>query len=172
MGGIDLNRETVRCALQFGEFKSHSGLSLYWMLDLLLVQGSFGHFIKALEPKYPLAGIVTGGYLLALAQGKVGRFSGQPHRGTWNPEGKIMVKGDKVYGGLGGSYPRLVSLVDDVVTTGRSLVEARRALRSVGIEVGECLTVMDRRPDYARTATSVRSLYLPGDFGLLPLTTI
>ena len=164
--------EVVRCTIKYGEFKSHSGLDLPWICDLLLVQESFGHFINALKPQYPLAGIWTGGYLLALSQGKVGRFSRQPLKGTWTPEGKIMVRGDKVYGGLGGPYPRKVSLIDDVVTTGHSLIEARTALRSVGIEVGECLAVLDRRPDFSRAASVVRSLFLPEDFGLKGLTTI
>ena len=169
-----LMKETVRCAIRHEDFESHSGLSLRRHCDLLLVQESFGHFVKALDPQYPLAGIVTGGYLLALSQGKLSSrlFGSIPLHSRWTPRGKIMVKGSKVYNNDLGPYPRVVSLIDDVVTTGKSFEEASTALHALGIGVGERLVVMDRRSPAARADVQIRSLFLPGDFGLEGLTTI
>ena len=137
--------------IRYGDFTLHSGERSTWICDLLLTQVHFRSLMVSLGPRYPTVGIELGGLLLAQAHG--GSFIRKD--GTYYPNGYFS--------------PKRVSLVDDVVTTERSMVEASLALDAVGIEVGEYLCVLDRRaPDRRpdRGIMEIRSLVTAEDLGL------
>ncbi len=149
MNRDDLLLQAVKCCIIREPFTSHSGLRLDWQCDLLQSLGSYEDYVKALAPSTTLAGIELGGYILARASG-------------W---GAILVRKDgSVYYPF--SKPLQVSLLDDVVTTGRSMQEAECALAKHGIKVYERLCVLDRRsevPGHADMELNIRSLFTSED---------
>jgi len=63
-----------------------------------------------------------------------------------------------------------VVLVDDVVTTGKALIEAKAALDGLGVEVVKALVIVDRlegaRENLAAAGIALESIFPIADFGL------
>ena len=132
-------------AVQFGEFElSHGGTSEYYV-DKYLFETDPGcleliaeAFADNLESDDKLGGVALGGVPLAAATSVA---AGVPY--------VIARKQRKDYGTANLVEGRLeegeeVVVVEDIVTTGTSLVEAVEALREAGATVNRALVVVDR----------------------------
>jgi len=65
-----------------------------------------------------------------------------------------------------------VILVDDVATTGKSLVEAKEALDKIGVNVAGAIVIVDRgegaRDNLAKAGLSLESIFTIKDLGVFP----
>lgn len=136
----------VADCIKFGKFKLRSGEESFYKCDLVEARVWFPWMIRMLEPQYPPVGLVTGGALLVASLVEYGLV-------CKDQEGRYA----EVY--LPQSHGGIVSLVDDVVTTGQSFGEVTRLLASMGVKVGEWLAVFDR----SGKDLGVRSLFTPQD---------
>jgi orotate phosphoribosyltransferase len=63
-----------------------------------------------------------------------------------------------------------VVLVDDVVTTGKALIEAKAALDKIGVQVEKAVVIVDRqegaKENLAKTGLKLESIFKIKDFGL------
>lgn len=115
-----------------------SGGESSWTFDALRLGDFFRVFMLILKPLYQPVGIELGGALLAQAaeSGYAGLIR-KPETG-----GQVYIPTPPE-----GIWPeRTVSLIDDVVTTGKSLEVAQEALWSAGYTIGERLCIVDRSP--------------------------
>lgn len=73
-------------------------------------------------------------------------------------EGPVLKKGDKVI------------LVDDVATTGKSLVEAKYALDAIGVKIKKAIVIVDRlegaKENLSAAGLKLESIFKIKDFGL------
>ncbi|AGB30703.1 orotate phosphoribosyltransferase [Natrinema pellirubrum DSM 15624] len=132
-------------AVQFGEFElSHGGTSEYYVDKYLFetepdcLEAISEAFAERLAPDDKLGGVALGGVPLAAATSVA---AGVPY--------VIARKQRKEYGTANLVEGRLedgeeVVVVEDIVTTGTSLVEAVEALREAGATVERALVVVDR----------------------------
>ncbi|WP_408957449.1 orotate phosphoribosyltransferase [Natrinema sp. 74] len=132
-------------AVQFGEFElSHGGTSEYYVDKYLFetdpdcLESIAAAFADRLTPDDKLAGVALGGVPLAAATSVA---AGVPY--------VIARKQRKDYGTANLVEGRLaegeeVVVLEDIVTTGTSLVEAVEALREAGATVERALVVVDR----------------------------
>ncbi|ELY56837.1 orotate phosphoribosyltransferase [Natronococcus amylolyticus DSM 10524] len=133
-------------AVQFGEFElSHGGTSEYYVDKYLFetdpdcLEAIAEAFAERLEPDDKLAGVALGAVPLAAATSVA---AGAPY--------VIVRKQRKEYGTSNLVEGRLeegeeVVVLEDIVTTGTSLVEAVEALREAGATVERALVVVDRQ---------------------------
>ncbi|MDG5759049.1 orotate phosphoribosyltransferase [Natronococcus sp. A-GB1] len=133
-------------AVQFGEFElSHGGKSEYYVDKYLFetdpncLEAIAEAFAERLEPDDKLAGVALGAVPLAAATSVA---AGAPY--------VIVRKQRKEYGTSNLVEGRLeegeeVVVLEDIVTTGTSLVEAVEALREAGATVERALVVVDRQ---------------------------
>ena len=115
----------IHGCVQHGSFTLHSGGHSEWMCDLLPIRSQFGLYKGLLRPSHRSVGIELGGFLL----------SGVGH-GLIRKDGSYYPEPDG---------PRVVTLMDDVVTTEGSLLMGTEALKDYGVEVAEYLCILDRR---------------------------
>ncbi|QSW99779.1 orotate phosphoribosyltransferase [Haloterrigena alkaliphila] len=132
-------------AVKFGEFElSHGGTSEYYVDKYLFetdpdcLEAIAAAFAERLEADDKLGGVALGGVPLAAATSVA---AGVPY--------VIARKQRKEYGTGNLIEGRLeegeeVVVVEDIVTTGTSLVEAVEALREAGATVDRALVVVDR----------------------------
>ncbi|QFU81416.1 orotate phosphoribosyltransferase [Natronorubrum aibiense] len=140
---IDALREAD--AVQFGEFElSHGGTSEYYVDKYLFetdpdcLEAIADAFAERVTPKDKLGGVALGGVPLAAATSVA---AGVPY--------VIARKQRKEYGTANLVEGRLedgeeVVVLEDIVTTGTSLVDAIEALRDAGATVNRALVVVDR----------------------------
>ncbi|WP_306052725.1 orotate phosphoribosyltransferase [Natronococcus wangiae] len=141
---IDALREAE--AVRFGEFElSHGGTSEYYVdkylfeTDPRCLEAIADAFAERLEADDKLGGVALGGVPLAAATSVA---AGVPY--------VIARKQRKEYGTGNLIEGRLeegeeVVVVEDIVTTGTSLVDAVEALREAGATVERALVVVDRQ---------------------------
>lgn len=141
---IDALREAD--AVQFGEFDlAHGDTSEYYVdkylfeTDPTCLEAIAEAFAERLEPDDKLAGVALGAVPLAAATSVA---AGAPY--------VIVRKQRKEYGTSNLVEGRLeegeeVVVLEDIVTTGTSLVEAVEALREAGATVERALVVVDRQ---------------------------
>jgi len=145
--------DIVKSCIKTGDFELHLGQRSSWICDLLDVRSDFEMLICELKPMLPLVGIEFGGVLLVVSQRDVSSGSSLISNG-------IIRKSGEYYPGYYSEYSdfkKIVSLVDDVVTTEISMREAELVLNSRGVSVGEYLCVLDRRKDVDKKL-KIRSL--------------
>ncbi len=141
---IEQDLPTLRQAIIPGEFVSHSGLRLPWKFDIDLLADeqvrqlceSFGFGDGA------VCGIETGG-------GRMARIMSDTPI-LYNPRTKSL--------SIPLHWSDEVWLVDDVVTTGTSLVQAERALSRAGIKVSRKLCLLDRTSESGAVIAGIESL--------------
>ncbi|WP_394739415.1 orotate phosphoribosyltransferase [Natronococcus roseus] len=133
-------------AVRFGEFElSHGGTSEYYVDKYLFetdpdcLEAIAEAFAERLEPDDKLAGVALGAVPLAAATSVA---AGAPY--------VIVRKQRKEYGTSNLVEGRLeeeeeVVVLEDIVTTGTSLVDAVEALREAGATVERALVVVDRQ---------------------------
>ncbi|MFU8869334.1 orotate phosphoribosyltransferase [Natronococcus sp.] len=133
-------------AVRFGEFElSHGGTSEYYVDKYLFetdpdcLEAIAEAFAERLEPDDKLGGVALGAVPLAAATSVA---AGAPY--------VIVRKQRKEYGTSNLVEGRLeegeeVVVLEDIVTTGTSLVEAVEALREAGATVERALVVVDRQ---------------------------
>ncbi|AGB37646.1 orotate phosphoribosyltransferase [Natronococcus occultus] len=133
-------------AVQFGEFElSHGGTSEYYVDKYLFetdpdcLEAIAAAFAERLEPDDKLGGVALGAVPLAAATSVA---ADAPY--------VIVRKQRKEYGTSNLVEGRLeegeeVVVLEDIVTTGTSLVEAVEALREAGATVERALVVVDRQ---------------------------
>jgi orotate phosphoribosyltransferase len=133
-------------AVQFGEFElSHGGTSEYYVDKYLFetdpdcLETVAEAFAERLEPDDKLAGVALGAVPLAAATSVA---AGAPY--------VIVRKQRKEYGTSNLVEGRLeegeeVVVLEDIVTTGASLVDAIEALREAGATVERAFVVVDRQ---------------------------
>ena len=155
----DGTKALVQSCIVYEEKISHSGLVLPWWCDLLRVINDFDKLTDALFRSYPLsaevppllkssthAGIELGGYLLAA---------------TNTSTNVILVRKDgSLYGATNTKQP--IILIDDVVTTGNSMIAAEKSLKKAGLKVVKRVCILDRREEFVPDAKSdfeIRSLF-------------
>ena len=140
---------------------SHSGKELTWWFDALSLLPYFSFFYDKLSINkniQAIAGIELGGFLLAISR--------ESYHNT------LLIRKDGIVysGGVRLSSPKefldSVILVDDVVTTGKSMLDAEEALSGIRIDVAERKCILDRRPKNMRSELRVTSLFYPEDFGI------
>ena len=141
---IDALREAD--AVQFGEFElSHGGTSEYYVDKYLFetdpgcLEAIADAFAERVTPEDKLGGVTLGGVPLAAATSVA---AGVPY--------VIARKQRKEYGTANLVEGRLeegeeVVVLEDIVTTGTSLVDAIEALRDAGATVDRALVVVDRQ---------------------------
>ncbi|MFA9426221.1 orotate phosphoribosyltransferase [Natronorubrum sp. A-ect3] len=141
---IDALREAD--AVQFGEFElSHGGTSEYYVDKYLFetdpgcLEAIADAFAERVTPEDKLGGVALGGVPLAAATSVA---AGVPY--------VIARKQRKEYGTANLVEGRLeegeeVVVLEDIVTTGTSLVDAIEALRDAGATVNRALVVVDRQ---------------------------
>lgn len=141
---IDALREAE--AVKFGEFElSHGGTSEYYVdkylfeTDPRCLEAIADAFAEQLDEDDKLGGVALGGVPLAAATSVA---AGVPY--------VIARKQRKEYGTANLVEGRLeegeeVIVVEDIVTTGTSLVDAVEALRDAGATVERALVVVDRQ---------------------------
>ncbi|SIR58185.1 orotate phosphoribosyltransferase [Natronorubrum thiooxidans] len=141
---IDALREAD--AVQFGEFElSHGGTSEYYVDKYLFetdpgcLEAIADAFAERVTPEDKLGGVALGGVPLAAATSVA---AGVPY--------VIARKQRKEYGTANLVEGRLedgeeVVVLEDIVTTGTSLVDAIEALRDAGATVDRALVVVDRQ---------------------------
>jgi orotate phosphoribosyltransferase len=132
-------------AVQFGEFElSHGGTSDYYVDKYLfetdprclsLIAEAFADRLAAGEK---LAGVALGGVPLAAATSVVGNHPYVIAR----KEQKAYGTGNRIEGRLADGEE--VTVLEDIVTTGQSAVDAVEALREAGASVERTLVVVDR----------------------------
>ncbi|MXV62023.1 orotate phosphoribosyltransferase [Natronorubrum sp. JWXQ-INN-674] len=132
-------------AVEFGEFElSHGGTSEYYVDKYLFetdpdcLETIAGAFAERVSPGDKLGGVALGGVPLAAATSVA---AGVPY--------VIARKQRKDYGTSNLVEGRLedgeeVVVLEDIVTTGTSLVDAIEALRDAGATVDRALVVVDR----------------------------
>ena len=147
---IDALREAE--AVKFGEFElSHGGTSEYYVdkylfeTDPTCLEAIAEAFTERVEADDKLGGVALGGVPLAAATSVA---AGVPY--------VIARKQRKEYGTGNLIEGRLeegeeVVVVEDIVTTGTSLVEAVEALREAGATVERALVVVDREEGGRKT---------------------
>lgn len=154
-----LKEELQKCIIQV-PFKSHSGLSLTWKCDILLNRKYHWNFVRNLRPHHKLAGIELGGFLLAQAYESAAILVRK------NSEGYYLF-GEHSLWTNGIIKSGDISLIDDVLTTGRSIEDALQLFKNSEFKVKEILCVLDRREHKKDIqGIKVRSLYTNEDFGL------
>jgi len=141
--------------IKFGKFRLSSGMESPYYIDLRrlysfpdLACRVIKELISTIDVEYnAVVGVATAGIPLAAFMAFIKRV----------PMGYVRVehKGhgleSKIEGVVGG---RRVLVVDDVATTGMSLLSASRALRSMGAEVVAAAAVVDREQGAEETLAS------------------
>jgi len=157
MTDLEEYKNSVLRHITYGEFILHSGQHSTWIFDAIPLLSDFIDFMVYLDPKFTTMGIEFCGSLLAIAKdgGRAGiiRKDGKIYE---PPSYKICWKRDN---------RRIVTLVDDVVTTEGSFLSSTRSLAAANIQVGEYIALLDRRPDEERTL-DIRSIVSYKDLGL------
>lgn len=146
MTAILANKDKVQQCIKYGNFTLHSGQTSNWICDLLLARNKFNEMMYALWPQYPVIGIEFCGALLAF---------------SWSRWAGFLRKDGELY--LPSMHNSIISLVDDVVTTEQSFLEAENILNNRGVEVGERLAIFDRRQN---STLEIKTLFAAKDFGL------
>jgi orotate phosphoribosyltransferase len=133
-------------AVRFGEFElSHGGTSDYYVdkyrfeTDPRCLRLVAEAFAERVDPDQKLAGVALGAVPLVAATSVVG---GHPYVVARKKQ-KEYGTGNRIEGRL--SEGESVVLIEDVVTTGRSAVDAVEALREAGAVVDRALIVVDRQ---------------------------
>jgi len=152
--------ELIKEHLEFGDFKSSSGLLLTWKLDIIKLLPEQSEMMEYLYPMYKCIGIETGGMLLALSVS--GSFSGIIRKQS---EGDQVYEPQFYYSRYNADSKKVITLVDDVVTTESSMKRAALVLHQHNIKVGEYLCILDRRPKEFKTL-EITSLVTNQDLGL------
>ena len=137
-----------RC-IRYGDFTLHSGIKSTWICDLLVLLPSFPALMLELKPSnFPLVGIEFGGALLVTM--------------AYPTTSGIIRKDGSTY-----NIPRYkkLTLVDDVVSTESSFLDAKEYLEASGYEIVEYLAILDRRKEENKTLI-IRSLITAEDLGL------
>lgn len=130
-------------AIQFGEFTLASGQKSSYYINIKdaatqpALLAAIGHAIAEAEPFDCVAGVAVGAVPIAVAASLA---SGKPYA--------IIRKGEKGYG-VGGTIigdvnGKHVLLVEDVTTSGGSVMYGINALRDAGAVVETVVTVVDR----------------------------
>lgn len=152
-------KDLIRQNIKIGRFVLHSGQQSTWIFDGLPLTSDFLNFMDYLYPQYKTMGIEFLGAILALS------YDGNM-AGIIRKDGNILEP--PVYGARMNSYnnPRkIVTLVDDVVTTEASFNVATHFLKEKGIEVGEYIVLLDRRKEIDKHL-EIKSLATSKDFDL------
>jgi orotate phosphoribosyltransferase len=132
-------------AVRFGEFElSHGGTSEYYVdkylfeTDPACLSLIAEAFAERLDPGTKLGGVALGGVPLAAATSVTGDFPYVIAR----KQAKEYGTGNRIEGRL--EEGEEVVVLEDIVTTGQSAVDAVGALRDAGAEVNRALVVVDR----------------------------
>lgn len=116
---------------------SHSGLALPWKWEWeRLGAPNLEVLAAALPVRIPTAGIVTGGWALV---DHIPGLSVMVDRDRIEPRGLNVLRAPRMHG---------ITLVGDVVTTGRSMRAAEITLDAHGIAVRGRVCVLDRRAEF------------------------
>jgi orotate phosphoribosyltransferase len=130
-------------AVEYGQFILASGVTSSYYLDIKtaitdpVLLGMIGEEIAARFPSEMIAGVAVGGIPLAVAVALAGK---KPYAIVRSVE-KNHGKGGTIIGTVTGKN---VLLVEDVTTTGGSVLYGLQALRNAGATVVSVVTVVDR----------------------------
>jgi len=138
--------ELINSGIEFGDFKSHSGLNLTWRFDVISLLSVQGELMDHISPMFRTIGIEVGGMLLSCAY--EGSLAGIIRKES---EGDKVYEPQFYYSRYNPSEYPIVTLVDDVVTTEVSIKRAALVLHQHKIKVGEYLCIVDRRPDHLKS---------------------
>ena len=173
--------ELVRAhALQFGEFRLASGKMATYYVDCrkltLTAEGAVQVAAGMLERLAEIRPDAVGGMAIGADPITAAIITLAGVRGE-SLKGFIVRKEAKAHGtGRDVEGPVLpgdrVVVVEDVVTTGGSSIQAIGKLRAAGIEVEKVLAILDRqaggREAFAAEGVAFESLFTIADFGLEP----
>lgn len=149
----------IRQNITIGRYTLHGGQQSTWIFDGLPLLYDFTDFMAYLWPQYKLIGIEFLGSLLSLSYEGSGA-------GIIRKDGSI--KEPPLFGARMNDIKiskRIVTLVDDVVTTEASMLQATYYLKKQNIEVGEYLVLLDRRSDNEKNL-DIKSIATSKDFDL------
>jgi len=148
-------------AVEYGDFILASGARSSYYLDVKsaitspVVLAAIGDEIARMESFDVVAGVAIGGVPLAVA---VSLASGKPYAIIRSSE-KTHGKSGRVIGNVTG---KAVLLVEDVTTSGRSVLTGIDALREAGAIIGTVVTVVDREAgageNLARAGVELKAL--------------
>lgn len=138
--------EIVRHSIKYGSFALSSGQLKPWICDIFEVREYFKFLVEQLNPRYPLVGIELGGVLLASVYS--------------NGVSGIIRKDGSFYKPLDLNSGNIVSLLDDAVTTERTMLRSEKVLNDYNIIVGERLVILDRRKDKITVIKSLVTVYM------------
>lgn len=145
-------------AVEYGEFVLSSGVKSSYYLDVKsaianpAVLKVIGREIKKIASFDVVAGVAVGGVPIAVATALA---SGKPYAIIRAGE-KLHGKGGQIIGKVGGLA---VLLVEDVTTSGGSVIRGIEVLRAEGAFVDTVVTVVDREAG-ARDALAERGVHL------------
>lgn len=130
----------IESLLMHGEFKSHSGILLPWKFEVeLATDDDCLAFTRALNiPHMYATGIYSGGTYILHHSEDITHFHTT----------KCIVT----------TFGCDTIIVDDVVTTGQSILEAKQQLEPQGYRVKGIVCVLDRRPEIKRLGHDVIDL--------------
>jgi len=147
-------KSLVQKTIKYGTFTLHSRQSSSWICDLTLIQDSFFNILKMMPIKGIAVGLEFNGAILS-SQYEDG------HHGILRKDSNLYVD---IYAQR---YIKDVTIIDDVVTTESSLINATRICEGQGLNVVGYSVVLDRRSEENKTLL-IASLVTCHDLGLNP----
>ena len=115
----------VRDSFELGNFTLSSGIATNYFFDFLKMRQFSLHIFRMLSPKYIPVGILTGGGLITESAG------------VNSNSGLVDVKKGIFYPPQNKNNSKEITLIDDVYTTGVSLLKAERLINDAGYNVVE-----------------------------------
>ena len=139
--------KAVRESFVLGEFTLSSGITTNYYFDFLKMKDFAPQIYRMMKPQYIPVGILTGGGLISETSGKWGGLV-DVKRGIFYPP-----KNDNSLE---------VTLIDDVYTTGSSLLMAERIINNAGYQVKERKVLLWRQePRIVKEMINRKIGYIP-----------